>query len=176
MKKIHILLPLLAILLSCWSNPALAQDEQNRVVIIKKTIDENGVETIEKTIKEGDDTNVFVWSNDNGEEMSFDLDGGDGDETIHIRMKGDNGEENYSFESIGENMEELKAKLKELDLFLVVLRKLRGYKKETSLQLSTVNRQSVLMTLVMPSVLRKSEMLLMFLTSAMEISSKLQPL
>jgi len=57
MKKIYILLPLLAILLSCWSNPVFAQDanEDNRVVIIKKTIDENGVETIEKTIKEGAD-------------------------------------------------------------------------------------------------------------------------
>lgn len=117
MKKIHILLPLMAILFSCWSAPAFAQDanNQNRVVIIKKSIDENGVETIEKTIKEGDDANVFIWNNENGEEMSFDLDSEGGDKLIHIRMKGDNGEEMFSLESNRENMEELKEQLKALD-------------------------------------------------------------
>lgn len=117
MKKIHILFPLLVILLTCWSSPVFAQDtnEQHRVVIIKKTIDENGVETIEETIKEGDDNNVFIWDNEKGENTTIDLKGEDGDQLIHIRMKGDNGEEMFSLESNGENMEELKEQLKELD-------------------------------------------------------------
>lgn len=118
MKKIYTLLPLLAILFSCWSSPTFAQEAegQNRIVIIKKSIDENGVETIEKTIKEGSDTNVFTWENENGEEMSFDLEGAsEGDQMIHIRMNGDNGEESFSLNTLTSDLEDLKEKLEEFD-------------------------------------------------------------
>lgn len=115
MKKFHMLLPLLAILLSSWSNPTIAQEatDQNRVIIIKKSIDENGVETIEKTIKEGSNVDVFTWSNQNGEEMSFDLN--DIEKDIQIRINGDNGEESFSWSSDDSNLEGLKERLKELD-------------------------------------------------------------
>lgn len=109
------LLPLLAILLSCWSTPTIAQEasDQNRVIIIKKSIDENGVETIEKTIKEGSDVDVFTWNNQNGEEMSFDL--SEIDEDIQIRINGDNGEESFSWNTKDSDLDGLKERLKELD-------------------------------------------------------------
>jgi C-terminal processing protease CtpA/Prc len=119
MKKMHLLLPLLAILL--WSNPTFAQDakDTNKIVIIKKSVDENGVETIEKIVKEGTGSNVFIWNGENGETMKFDLENdGNAERRIYIRKNGDNGEESFTWEGNEANMEELKEQLKELDVEL----------------------------------------------------------
>jgi C-terminal processing protease CtpA/Prc len=116
MKKMHILFLMLAILI--WSSPTFAQEakETNKIVIIKKSVDENGVETIEKIIKEGTDSNVLMWNSENGEEMNLDMKNKEGVERqFHIRMNGENGEKSFSWEGNEENMEELKEQLKELD-------------------------------------------------------------
>ena len=104
MKKIHILLPMLAMMLSFWSIPTSAQNESNednKIVIIKKSIDENGVETIEKTIKEGTDVNVLNWGEEDGN-------------TIHIEMNGDDGAKSFSWKGDIEDMDELKEALAEM--------------------------------------------------------------
>ncbi|MFK7808140.1 MAG: PDZ domain-containing protein [Saprospiraceae bacterium] len=128
MKKINILLPMMALLFSCWSNPTFAQDtkKESQIIIIKKSIDENGVEVIEKTIKSGDDANAFILENGDGENISIDVEANDGEEhQITIITNGAEGEKTFTWnesnmEELEEQMEELEEHMEEVERIIVM--------------------------------------------------------
>lgn len=65
---------------------AKAKDSKNKIVIIKKTVDKDGNEKVEKIVKEGSDEDEMIWINDDGDVIELE-DGNfqflqDGDENI----------------------------------------------------------------------------------------------
>ena len=115
------------------------QDDGKKVVIIKKTVDADGNETVEKIIKEGDDAeNVFFidedgktieldgetinWEDENGEKVRIiqkeqtvdvNVDQNDGKKVIRIRTDGGDGEAfNFNWEG-DEIPEDVKKDLQE---------------------------------------------------------------
>lgn len=56
------------------ANGNVEQKEEKKVIIIKKTIDENGKETTEKIVKEGDDAENIFFIDDNGEKVEIEID------------------------------------------------------------------------------------------------------
>jgi DNA-binding protein H-NS len=55
------------------TNGNVETKEEKKVIIIKKTIDENGKEVTEKIIKEGDDADNIFFIDDNGKKIEIDI-------------------------------------------------------------------------------------------------------
>ncbi|HHS95783.1 MAG TPA: PDZ domain-containing protein [Phaeodactylibacter sp.] len=89
MKRKHLFFGLLVLLLSFGAKPSIAQqtgDETTKIIIIKKSVDEDGVESIEKTIIENDGSSQISIPNQDGSDEPFliNIEDDNGNKTIHI--------------------------------------------------------------------------------------------
>lgn len=71
---------------------APAPKKEVKMIMIKKTVDENGNETVEKIVKEGKDAEEFIWVDEDGEEKDIKIiikenDEIDIDEEIEIEIE-----------------------------------------------------------------------------------------
>ncbi len=122
--KLNLALLITALLMACVL-PLQAQqnespDDENKIVIIKKYTDEDGVEVVEKTVKDGDDVNLII-----SDDMDIDMDmninvdvevddeNGEERKIIRIRTTDENGEEQiFEWNGEGEMPAEMKEKMK----------------------------------------------------------------
>lgn len=128
MKSLKLVLSFL--LLAIFTLNLSAQDakkntdkkEHKKVVIIKKTIDEDGKEHIEKIVKEGDEVSDFIWIDQDGNDFEFSKDFRfefkDHDENgVHF-FSGDDTKDVQiiKIEDLDDLPEEVQKKLDELDI------------------------------------------------------------
>jgi len=83
-----------------------------KIVIIKKTIDEDGNEVVEKIIKEGSDADHMIWLDAEGNEMKF------------------SNEYEFEIKNLGENIKILGDNLEDLDILKLDLKNLEGLDEE----------------------------------------------
>ncbi len=102
MKYLKIDLSILTCILLFAGTSVFAQQEsdvkkEKKVVIVTKTVDENGNEITKKIIKKGDDADVFIMKNDEGHGMhkrvEVNVDDSDGENQVKIRIKNGEGDE-----------------------------------------------------------------------------------
>lgn len=103
-------------LLVAQSDNSEAPKTKKKMVIVKKSIDDDGNEVVEKIVKEGDDVDVMEWS-DEGDLQKINVDvnveGEDGARVFKIKKSVNGEEQDFEWEDNGEIPEEIRRQLEE---------------------------------------------------------------
>lgn len=127
MKSFKILFTLLLFTMGTAVIAQNADEDKNvkkekKIVIIKKTIDEDGNEVVEKIVKEGDEADELIWIDGEGNDFDFDFDFDCDFEDLgdNIKIIGDDLENldilKLELDELDNLSDELKEKLKNMEI------------------------------------------------------------
>ena len=129
-KMFHPLLSLMLLLLAAQWQTLYAQQSEtevrqndNKIVIIKKHIDEDGNEIVEKIVKEGEDANIVIDMEDVDTDIDMDMDfdinidDTDGEQHIRLRYSNSDGESDViEWRGTGDLPDDIREKMEDLGL------------------------------------------------------------